>query len=275
MGGAFDPYYKWLGIPPKAQPADHYRLLGVDRFESDADVIDAAASKQMVYVRNCASGPRVDVSQKILNELAAARLCLLNPAKKAAYDERLRSELAVREPPEAEEPIAEDDVFEGPAPRPLVPVRRADPVPVISAGPDVRVSVGRVGVPSARRREIRAYALAALLVAMCALLVALLAGIVGRESLQSTEADLEDLLNATLAPGPETAGPSDGTVGEEDVSGQGEDGPPADPPPSAPEKEPVAPSEPVIPPLPDDAEQQINRGMADAATPPRRPTSDR
>ena len=29
--GAFDPYHKWLGIPPKQQPPDHYRLLGVER----------------------------------------------------------------------------------------------------------------------------------------------------------------------------------------------------------------------------------------------------
>ena len=38
----FDPYYKWLGIPPGEQPPNHYRLLGVSLFEPDADVIDAA-----------------------------------------------------------------------------------------------------------------------------------------------------------------------------------------------------------------------------------------
>lgn len=35
---AFDPYHRWLGIPPKHQPADHYRLLGIDRFEDDPEV---------------------------------------------------------------------------------------------------------------------------------------------------------------------------------------------------------------------------------------------
>ena len=29
----FDPYYRWLGIPPEEQPPDHYRLLGVKVFE--------------------------------------------------------------------------------------------------------------------------------------------------------------------------------------------------------------------------------------------------
>ena len=38
-----DPYHKWLGISPKDQPPDHYRLLGIDRFESDPEVISSAA----------------------------------------------------------------------------------------------------------------------------------------------------------------------------------------------------------------------------------------
>jgi len=49
---AFDPYRKWLGIPPEEQPPDHYRLLGIARFESDPDVISNAADRQMVHVRS-------------------------------------------------------------------------------------------------------------------------------------------------------------------------------------------------------------------------------
>jgi hypothetical protein len=87
----FDPYHKWLGIPPKDQPPNHYRLLGVDLFESDPDVIDAAANRQMAYLQGCATGPLVALSQRLLNEIAAARLCLLTAAKKAAYDDRLKA----------------------------------------------------------------------------------------------------------------------------------------------------------------------------------------
>ena len=47
MGNSFDPYYRWLGIPPDEQPPDQYRLLGVKRFEEDPDVIEAAADRQM------------------------------------------------------------------------------------------------------------------------------------------------------------------------------------------------------------------------------------
>ena len=44
---AIDRYHKWLGIPPHEQPANHYRLLGIALFESDADVIEAAAVRQI------------------------------------------------------------------------------------------------------------------------------------------------------------------------------------------------------------------------------------
>jgi hypothetical protein len=52
----FDPYYKWLGIPPEEQPPNHYRLLGIRLFEEDRDVIQAAAERQTVYLRNVALG---------------------------------------------------------------------------------------------------------------------------------------------------------------------------------------------------------------------------
>lgn len=93
----FDPYHKWLGIPPKDQPPTHYRLLGIEAFESDADVIDAAANRQMAYIQSCASGPHLAFSQKLLNEIAAARVCLLDAKKRAAYDGGLKSQLEVKE----------------------------------------------------------------------------------------------------------------------------------------------------------------------------------
>ena len=90
---SFDPYHKWLGIPKKEQPANHYRLLGITVFEPDLDVIEAAADRQMAYVSQCATGEHLKVSQQILNELSAARVCLLVPAKRAVYDEQLRKKL--------------------------------------------------------------------------------------------------------------------------------------------------------------------------------------
>ena len=86
--GEFDPYHKWLGIPPGDQPPNHYRLLGVVPFEADPEAIGNAADLRMGFVRTFQVGQHSLLSQQILNEIAAARICLLNPQKKASYDER-------------------------------------------------------------------------------------------------------------------------------------------------------------------------------------------
>jgi hypothetical protein len=94
MADSFDPYYTWLGIPPEEQPADHYRLLGVRRFESNPEVIVNAADQRMVYVRTFQTGKRMKESQRLLNEISAAQLCLVDPSKRKAYDEALQQKLA-------------------------------------------------------------------------------------------------------------------------------------------------------------------------------------
>ncbi len=120
----FDPYHKWLAIPPAEQPPHHYRLLGVALYETDLDVIEAAADRQMSYIRQCATGPYTKESQKILNELSAARVCLLNPAKKTAYDSELKARLAPAKPAEPATAIARPRVTRIPAKR--QPIDEAD-----------------------------------------------------------------------------------------------------------------------------------------------------
>ncbi len=93
-GSEIDPYHVWLGIPPAEQPPDHYRLLGITPFETNAEVVHDAAARQMAHVRTYHLGRHAELSQKILNELAAAKACLLSPAKKTAYDARLREKQA-------------------------------------------------------------------------------------------------------------------------------------------------------------------------------------
>ena len=136
MSVHFDAYHKWLGIPPKDQPPHHYRLLGLELFEDDADVIDAAANRVMAYLHEIASGDATGVSQRLLNEISAARICLLNKGRKAAYDATLRDVVhrprvatqspAVRTPlrqdtiPAAGPPLAQDH----PAPESISRSRR-------------------------------------------------------------------------------------------------------------------------------------------------------
>ncbi len=86
----FDPYYHWLGVPPDEQPANHYRLLGLQKYESDARVIENAADRQMNHVRSFQLSAHKSDCQRLLNELAAARLCLLSAEKKEAYDAGLK-----------------------------------------------------------------------------------------------------------------------------------------------------------------------------------------
>ncbi|MGA2031205.1 MAG: LamG-like jellyroll fold domain-containing protein [Thermoguttaceae bacterium] len=90
----FDPYHKWLGIPPEEQPPNHYRLLAIGLFEADAEVIEAAADQRMSHLRSRQGGKYSDWSQKLLNEVAGAKLCLLNPEKRAQYDQALREQQA-------------------------------------------------------------------------------------------------------------------------------------------------------------------------------------
>ena len=97
MAKQFDPYHKWLGIAPEERLPTHYRLLGLNLFESDPDVIEAAADRQMTYLQEVSQGSEMEQAQKLLTEVAEARLCLLNQEKKAIYDARLREQLSAIE----------------------------------------------------------------------------------------------------------------------------------------------------------------------------------
>jgi hypothetical protein len=97
MAENFDPYHEWLGIPPGEQPPSHYRLLGIPALETRASVIENAANQRMAHLRTFQTGKHAAASQRLLNEVAAARVCLLKPEKKAAYDRALREQLAANE----------------------------------------------------------------------------------------------------------------------------------------------------------------------------------
>ena len=89
----FDPYYKWFAIKPDQQPPNFYRLLGVELFESDADVIDTASDQRMTFLQSCANGEHAALSQRMMNEVSTARVTLLNNQKRQAYDKQLRAKL--------------------------------------------------------------------------------------------------------------------------------------------------------------------------------------
>lgn len=87
----FDPYRKWLGIPESQRPPTHYQLLGISADEQDREVISAAVVRQSAFVRNFQVGPHSAEATQVLNEIAAAKVCLLDPVKRAEYDRQLGS----------------------------------------------------------------------------------------------------------------------------------------------------------------------------------------
>ena len=86
----FDPYVEWLEIDPALCPPNFYDLLGITPFESDAQVIESAFELRLRHVRSFQTGPRGIHTQDLLNELAQARLCLLDEQNRLAYDDFLR-----------------------------------------------------------------------------------------------------------------------------------------------------------------------------------------
>lgn len=101
MADTFNAYHKWLGIPRKDQPPNHYRLLGIELFEADEDVISAAADQRMVYLRSFQSGKHAAAAETLLNEIAAARICLLSPERREPYDRELRAKSSTLPAPRA------------------------------------------------------------------------------------------------------------------------------------------------------------------------------
>ena len=92
----FDPYHKWLGIPPEEQPPNHYQLLAIKHYESDPEVISNAADQRMTYIRTLQTGEHDILAGRILNEIAMARVCLLNRDRKATYDRQLRDQARMK-----------------------------------------------------------------------------------------------------------------------------------------------------------------------------------
>src|SRR5438105_1099236 len=72
MSDDFDPYQKWLGIPPQEQPPNYYRLLTLKPLEPDPGVIERTADKLTAYLEARSQGKNAAHAQQLLEEVAAA-----------------------------------------------------------------------------------------------------------------------------------------------------------------------------------------------------------
>ena len=89
MSGPFDPCHEWLGISPGDRLPDYYSILGVDRFESDPDAISLAADERTAYFEAFLDGEHSASAREALDQITAARHCLLNAQAKSEYDDWL------------------------------------------------------------------------------------------------------------------------------------------------------------------------------------------
>ena len=116
---ADDLYTAWLNISAGSRPPDHYTLLGVERFCRDQDVIETAARARLTRLDQYAMHPDRDkrnAVQNMMDQVARARVDLVNPERQQAYDERLANVLGLaapapdvaQEPVTAPEPAAKD-----------------------------------------------------------------------------------------------------------------------------------------------------------------------
>jgi len=91
VSDSFDPYFEWLGVRGDGSLPDHYRLLGLDSFESDPGLIGRAADAALARVRRIRPGAHLAQWSSLLDQLVAAKACLLSSESKATYDTDLRN----------------------------------------------------------------------------------------------------------------------------------------------------------------------------------------
>jgi hypothetical protein len=78
----------WLGLPPGRWPPDHYRLLGLEPGENNAELIEQRVHQRLDSVRRYQM-MHPEQATEAMNRLAQAFVCLMEPAAKKFYDATL------------------------------------------------------------------------------------------------------------------------------------------------------------------------------------------
>ncbi len=89
MSDSFNPYGQWLGLSGETRRPNHYELLGLPPGEADAKKIALAADQAATKIRSFRPGSHAADWARLLDEVQAAKLALLDPARKAQYDQTL------------------------------------------------------------------------------------------------------------------------------------------------------------------------------------------
>jgi hypothetical protein len=78
----------WLGLPPGSWPPDHYRLLGLQPGENNAELIERHVHERLDTVRRYQI-THPEQATEAMNRLAQALVCLTEPSSKKTYDAQL------------------------------------------------------------------------------------------------------------------------------------------------------------------------------------------
>ncbi|HTU92531.1 MAG TPA: hypothetical protein VMF69_20790 [Gemmataceae bacterium] len=105
----------WLGLPPGTWPPDHYRLLGLEPGEDNAELIEQHVHERLDTVR-CYQMTNPEQATEAMNRLAQAFVCLTEPSSKRTYDVQLG--IAA--------PAAPAPINEAPVPSPPPPLNALD-----------------------------------------------------------------------------------------------------------------------------------------------------
>lgn len=80
-----DLYWDWLKVPREKRPVNFFDLLGLSAGVEDVAAIEQAAKRQVERVKQHLDGPQAAEGAKLLQEIAAARATLIDPAKRGKY----------------------------------------------------------------------------------------------------------------------------------------------------------------------------------------------
>jgi hypothetical protein len=87
----FDPYREWLGITTDLRPPNHYELFGLPLLRAEPAEVAEAFRLRVACVTPHLTGKHGAVADRVLSELAAAKVELLTPTTKRMYDAALAS----------------------------------------------------------------------------------------------------------------------------------------------------------------------------------------
>lgn len=152
--------FTWLGLQAGSWPPDHYRLLGLEPGETDAERIEVAVQQRLELIRRYQL-TNAEQATEAMNRLAQAFVCLTDAEAKKSYDDRLRAggssavSPVIAEPAEDRNgsglaPEQEMDILDVVQPRPAAKSPRPiSPVAQPASGPSARLTP----VPTPARTE--------------------------------------------------------------------------------------------------------------------------